>query len=63
VFNLGGGDGELLSWLRDTKKVTGYGLKNEPDNIAQCVARGINVIEQDLDKAWATLPATASISW
>ena len=26
------------------------GLENDPDNIAECVAKGINVIEQDLDK-------------
>jgi len=50
VLDLGCGDGELLSWLRDNKQVTGYGLENDPDNIAQCVAKGINVIEQDLDK-------------
>ena len=37
-------------WLRDHKQVTGYGLENDPDNIAECVAKGINVIEQDLDK-------------
>ena len=50
VLDLGCGDGELLSWLRDHKQVTGYGLENDPDNIAECVAKGINVIEQDLDK-------------
>lgn len=50
VLDLGCGDGELLSWLRDNKQVTGYGLENDPDNIAECVAKGINVIEQDLDK-------------
>ena len=40
--HLGCGDGELLSWLRDNKQVTGYGLENDPDNIAECVAKGIN---------------------
>jgi methionine biosynthesis protein MetW len=50
VLDLGCGDGELLTWLRDNKQVTGYGLENDPDNIAECVAKGINVIEQDLDK-------------
>ena len=34
VLDLGCGDGELLSWLRDNKQVTGYGLENDPDNIA-----------------------------
>lgn len=50
VLDLGCGDGELLTWLRDNKQVTGYGLENDADNIAECVAKGINVIEQDLDK-------------
>lgn len=50
VLDLGCGNGELLTWLRDNKQVTGYGLENDPDNIAECVAKGINVIEQDLDK-------------
>jgi methionine biosynthesis protein MetW len=50
VLDLGCGDGELLTWLRDNKHVTGYGLENDADNIAECVAKGINVIEQDLDK-------------
>ncbi len=50
VLDLGCGDGELLAWLRDNKQVSGYGLEIDPDNIARCIERGINVIEQDLDK-------------
>lgn len=30
VLDLGCGDGELLTWLRDHKQVTGYGLENDP---------------------------------
>lgn len=50
VLDLGCGDGELLAWLRDNRQVTGYGLEIDPDNIARCVERGVNVIEQDLDQ-------------
>ena len=50
VLDLGCGDGELLSWLREHKQVSGYGLEIDADNIAQCLLKGINVIEQDLDK-------------
>src|SRR5690606_26727693 len=50
VLGLGCGTGELLAWLRDHKQVTGYGLEIDPDNIARCIERGVNVIEQDLDK-------------
>ena len=50
VLDLGCGNGELLAWLRDHKQVSGYGLEIDPDNITACVERGVNVIEQDLDK-------------
>ncbi len=50
VLDLGCGDGELLAWLRDHKQVTGYGLEIDAENIAQCLLKGINVIEQDLDQ-------------
>ena len=50
VLDLGCGNGELLAWLREHKQVSGYGLEIDPDNIARCIERGVNVIEQDLDK-------------
>ncbi len=49
VLDLGCGDGSLLSMLRDEMGVDGYGLEIEPENIIQCVRKGINVIQRDLD--------------
>ncbi len=49
VLDLGCGNGDLLAWLRDHKQVSGYGLEIDPDNIAACVEKGVNVIEQNLD--------------
>ncbi|MCL7462177.1 methionine biosynthesis protein MetW [Pseudomonas sp. NW5] len=49
VLDLGCGNGELLAWLREHKGVHGYGLERDPDKIALCLARGVNVIEQNLD--------------
>lgn len=49
VLDLGCGDGELLSWLQEHKNVTGYGLEIDADNIAACIDKGVNVIEQNLD--------------
>jgi len=49
VLDLGCGGGELLAFLRDHKDVHGYGLERDPDKIALCLERGVNVIEQDLD--------------
>ena len=50
ILDLGCGDGELLSYLRDHRGVHGYGLEIDPDKISACVRKGVNVIEQDLDK-------------
>jgi len=49
VLDLGCGDGTLLAILRDEIGVDGYGLEIEPENIIQCVRKGINVIQRDLD--------------
>lgn len=48
VLDLGCGDGELLAHLAE-KGVRGYGLEIDPDNIAHCLRRGVNVIEADVD--------------
>lgn len=50
VLDLGCGDGSLLRWLADHRQVSGYGLEIDADNITRCIARGVNVIEQDLDR-------------
>jgi methionine biosynthesis protein MetW len=49
VLDLGCGDGTLLAMLRDEIGVDGYGLEIEPENIIQCIRKGINVIQRDLD--------------
>jgi methionine biosynthesis protein MetW len=50
ILDLGCGDGTLLEQLISEKQVSGYGLEIDPTQITQCVARGVNVIEQNLDK-------------
>lgn len=50
VLDLGCGEGELLAHLQDTKQVNGYGLEIDVDNIAICINKGVNVIEQNLDQ-------------
>ena len=49
VLDLGCGDGTLLHYLRVNKQVQGYGLEINPENITECIKKGVNVIEQDLD--------------
>ena len=49
ILDLGCGDGTLLSYLAAARQVRGYGLEIDPDNIARCLASGVNVIEADID--------------
>lgn len=49
VLDLGCGDGELLAHLRDNFAVSGYGLEIDEEKINDCVARGVNVIQQNLN--------------
>jgi methionine biosynthesis protein MetW len=55
VIDLGCGDGELLAHLRDSLNVRGYGLEIDADKITIAVARGVNVIEQDLNHGLANI--------
>jgi len=49
VLDLGCGDGSLLAHLQATKKIQGYGLEIDSDQITRCIENGVNVIEHDLD--------------
>lgn len=49
VLDLGCGDGALLSKLIAEKQVDGLGIEIDPAYITQCLANGLNVVEQDLN--------------
>jgi methionine biosynthesis protein MetW len=49
VLDLGCGEGELLAHLRDNFAVRGYGVEIDADRITAGIARGVNVIEQNLN--------------
>lgn len=55
VLDMGCGDGELLDFLAQQKQVDGLGLEIDHDNITQCIARGVNVIEKNLDEGLASI--------
>jgi methionine biosynthesis protein MetW len=50
VLDLGCGDGALLNSLRDNRQTEGYGLEIDPEQITACIARGVNVIEKDINE-------------
>lgn len=56
VLDLGCGTGELVAYLQKNKRVNGYGLEIDPGNITVCLAKGVNVIEQNLDEGLGNFP-------
>lgn len=50
VLDLGCGDGELLGALMRHKHCTGYGIEIDPDSVQAALARGVNVIQADLEQ-------------
>lgn len=49
VLDLACGGGDLLHILQQ-QQVDGYGLEIDSDQISRCVAKGVNVVEQNLDQ-------------
>lgn len=49
VLDLGCGDGQLLTYLRDKSNVTGYGMEIDPDKNIKAMEAGLNVIQSNLD--------------
>ncbi len=50
VLDLGCGEGKLLAELSITHNIVGLGLELDPEKIALCLDKGLNVIQQDLNK-------------
>lgn len=48
VLDLGCGSGILLSWLKENKNVHGTGIEQDQDKAADCISRGLTVLQGDL---------------
>ena len=57
VLDLGCGDGTLLALLKAERNVSGYGLDIDVDNIAACMAKGVDAIHTDLDQGLSEFAA------
>lgn len=53
VIDFGCGDGSLLKDLMQSKNVLGYGVEINDHKIQNCIANGVPVIKQDIDKGFA----------
>lgn len=56
VLDLGCAGGEFLQTLRDQRQVRGTGIEIDQDNISEAIGRGLNIIEQDMDRGLDNFP-------
>jgi methionine biosynthesis protein MetW len=59
VLDLGCGEGELLAWLKENKKVDGRGVEFSGPSVQKAIARGASVYQGDLESALDDYPARA----
>jgi methionine biosynthesis protein MetW len=59
VFDLGCGDGSLLRYLKETRRVRGYGVEISDENIVACIRNGVNVIQSDLESGLSGFESNA----
>lgn len=53
VLDLGCGDGVMLDYLQTDKQCSGYGIEIDDKEIPVCIARGLSVIQRDLEAGLA----------
>ncbi len=53
VLDCGCGDGELLAYLTQHKHIFAYGIENNMQHVEQCLKKGVNVIQQNLESGLA----------
>ena len=56
VLDVGCGDGALLASLRDDKRVDARGMEIDAALVAECVARGLSVVQGDAERDLADYP-------
>lgn len=56
VLDLGCGDGQLLAHLRDARGCRGYGVDIADAHVVECIGRGVNVIQSNLDAGLRMFP-------
>jgi methionine biosynthesis protein MetW len=59
VLDVGCGDGSLMAALRDQKSVDARGMEIDRSNVAECVARGLSVIQGDANYDLVNYPDAA----
>ena len=50
VLDLGCGEGDLLYYLKNNKQVIGAGIENQETKVAQCIAKGLTILQGDINE-------------
>jgi methionine biosynthesis protein MetW len=50
VLDLGCGEGDLLSFLKNHKQVDGTGIERAEAKVAQCIEKGLSVLQGDINE-------------
>src|SRR5579875_133845 len=56
VLDLGCGDGQLLAWLGEHKRVNARGVEIDPQKVRRAIARGVSVYQSDIGEGLADYP-------
>jgi methionine biosynthesis protein MetW len=59
VLDLGCGDGNLLDFLKKHKQVEGTGIEKEEEKVAGCIAKGLSVLQGDINTEVLDFPDKA----
>jgi methionine biosynthesis protein MetW len=49
VLDLGCGEGDLLFYLKSCKEVRGTGIEHDEEKVAQCIEKGVTVLQGDIN--------------
>lgn len=59
VLDLGCGDGQLLEWLADNKRIRGSGVEISRELVQRAISRGVSAYQGDINQGLADYPAKA----
>lgn len=59
VLDLGCGEGDLLFYLKTRKEVQGTGIEKEEGKVAQCIEKGVTVLQGDINTEVLDYPDNA----
>jgi methionine biosynthesis protein MetW len=59
VLDLGCGEGELLAWLVEQKRVLARGVEISPAQVRRAIGRGVSVFQGDIDEGLKDYPDKA----